>query len=162
MFIRKATVSDLPELHRIYAAARAYMRANGNPNQWGNSFPPEEVLLEGIQADQQYVICDEEGKPHAAFLFLEGKDPTYEVIREGHWLNDEPYGTFHRVGSDGEMKGCFKACLEYCRSKSRNLRADTHEDNKTMQHVLESNGFIRCGYIDTWDGTERIAYHRTE
>ena len=162
MFIRKATLSDVPELQRIYAAARAFMRENGNPTQWGNSFPQEDMLREGIEADRQYVICDDEGTPHGTFLFLEEPDPTYEVIRGGNWLNDEPYGTFHRVGSDGVLKGCFAAALAFCEDRFDNLRVDTHEDNKPMQHVLEKNGFVRCGYIDTWDGTERIAYHRVK
>ncbi len=33
--------------------------------------------------------------------------------------------------------------MEHCQS----LRADTHADNKIMQHLLEKNGFTRCGVI---------------
>ena len=40
------------------------------------------------------------------------------------------------------------------------LRADTHVDNKVMQHLLESEGFTRCGIIHVEDGTPRIAYQR--
>ena len=40
------------------------------------------------------------------------------------------------------------------------LRADTHADNKVMQHLLESEGFTRCGIIHVEDGTPRIAYQR--
>ena len=47
-------------------------------------------------------------------------------------------------------------CLEHCES----LRADTHADNKIMQHLLEKNGFTRCGIIHVADGTPRIAYQR--
>ena len=47
-------------------------------------------------------------------------------------------------------------CLEHCES----LRADTHADNKVMQHLLESEGFTRCGIIQVEDGTPRIAYQR--
>ena len=41
-----------------------------------------------------------------------------------------------------------------------NLKIDTHEDNVVMQHVLEKNGFERCGKIYTHDGTPRIAYQK--
>ena len=37
---------------------------------------------------------------------------------------------------------------------------DTHADNKVMQHLLESEGFTRCGIIHVEDGTPRIAYQR--
>lgn len=47
-------------------------------------------------------------------------------------------------------------CLEHCES----LRADTHEDNKIMQHLLEKNGFARCGIILADDGKPRIAYQK--
>lgn len=43
--------------------------------------------------------------------------------------------------------------------------ADTHPNNKAMQHVLESNGFARCGLIQLLDrpsDTTRIAYQRHE
>ena len=47
-------------------------------------------------------------------------------------------------------------CLEHCES----LRADTHADNKIMQHLLEENGFTKCGIIHVEDGTPRIAYQK--
>lgn len=47
------------------------------------------------------------------------------------------------------------------RGRGLPLRADTHADNKVMQHLLEKNGFVRCGNITLADGTSRIAYHCT-
>ena len=46
------------------------------------------------------------------------------------------------------------------RGKQKSLRADTHADNKIMQHLLEKNGFTRCGIIHVADGTPRIAYQK--
>ena len=45
---------------------------------------------------------------------------------------------------------------EHCQS----LRADTHADNKIMQHLLEKNGFTRCGIIHVADGSPRFAYQK--
>ena len=33
-----------------------------------------------------------------------GKDPTYDVIDQGAWLNEEPYATIHRLVSSGVEK----------------------------------------------------------
>ncbi len=44
---------------------------------------------------------------------------------------------------------------------SGSLRADTHADNKAMQHILEETGFTRCGVIiHVADGSPRFAYQR--
>ena len=40
------------------------------------------------------------------------------------------------------------------------VRIDTHRDNETMLHLIEKNGFIRCGIIIVDDGTERIAFQK--
>ena len=35
MVIRKATEKDFPKMMKIYANARDFMKAHGNPTQWG-------------------------------------------------------------------------------------------------------------------------------
>ena len=49
--------------------------------------------------------------------------------------------------------------MDYCRSQIDNVRADTHENNKTMQHLFEKYGFKKVGIIFLLNGEERIAYH---
>ena len=34
------------------------------------------------------------------------------------------------------------------------------DSNKIMQHLLEENGFTKCGIIHVEDGTPRIAYQK--
>ena len=41
--IRLAVPEDFTSLMSIYAYARSFMQETGNPNQWGNHFPPEEL-----------------------------------------------------------------------------------------------------------------------
>ena len=53
MKIRKAERKDLSDILRIYAYARAFMKANGNPDQWGNVYPSTEL----IQEDMEKGIC---------------------------------------------------------------------------------------------------------
>ncbi len=45
------------------------------------------------------------------------------------------------------MKGLFAKCVAFCEKKVPYLRADTHFDNHTMQHLLEKNSFERRGII---------------
>ena len=114
-------MDDLPVMLKIYQHARELMAANGNPTQWGNTFPREEVILDDIRQQRTMLLVDEaDGKERvlAQFALCTGEDPT-----------------------------------------------DTHPNNKAMQHVLESNGFARCGLIQLLDrptDTTRIAYQRHE
>ena len=156
--IRPATPADWNQITALYAAARDFMCATGNPRQWGTTHPPLSQLEEDIPAGHLFV-CEEEGQLLGVFAFILGIDPTYIEIEGGSWLNDQPYGTIHRICGDNVTKGVFGKCLDYCLTKTDNVRIDTHEDNKIMQHVLEKHGFQRCGIIYVFDGTPRLAYH---
>ena len=155
MVIRKAKFSDLL---KIYETAREYMRKTGNPDQWGTDKPKKELLEDDIQKEQLYVGEDDDGEIHFVFAFILGEDPTYSYIENGNWLSGEPYGTIHRIASDATVSGVVKTAVNYCRNTISNIRIDTHEKNKTMQHVLEKLGFTKCGIIYIEDGTPRIAY----
>ena len=106
--IRLAQREDLSAILAVYEAARRYMRENGNPTQWGESYPERAMLEEDIRRRQLYVD-EQEGAIHGAFAFILGEDPTYAYIEDGAWLNDAPYGTIHRVAGDGAVKGTFTA-----------------------------------------------------
>ncbi len=157
---RGAVRSDLDRILKIYAHARQAMADSGNPTQWGDSYPPQEMLEEDIDSNRLFVYVVN-GELEAVFAFILGADPTYKVIENGAWLNDTlPYGTIHRLASAGKRKGVASAVIEWCLEHCESLRADTHADNKIMQHLLEKNGFIRCGIIHVADGSPRIAYQR--
>ena len=158
--IRPATFTDLDRLMEIFEAARRFMESTGNPNQWINGYPQRALIAEEISQEHCYVCQDEEGKTIGTFCFVPSPDPNYACIEDGEWLNDAPYHVIHRLASDGSEKGIFKACIDWCALQDTNLRADTHADNKVMQHLLEKNGFIRCGIIYVSNGTPRIAYQR--
>ena len=139
MNIRKATPVDLCRLMKIFDAARRFMAKTGNPNQWINGYPQRELIADEISRGDCYVCENKEGKAIGTF---------------------EPYHVIHRIASDGSEKGIFQACVNWCALHDSNLRADTHADNKVMQHLLEQNGFTRCGIIYVANGTPRIAYQR--
>lgn len=158
--IRKARTEDMSRLIEIYGYARAFMASVGNASQWGDGYPLPSLLEEDIGQGRLYVYCDEEDVPHGVFAFILGDDPSYGVI-DGAWLNGHPYGTIHRLAGDGTVPGLFRTCLDFCLSIIPDIRADTHHNNKIMQHLLEKNGFVRCGEIKLDKKEEdplRIAY----
>lgn len=154
-----ATEADLPRILEIYDIAKAYMRANGNPNQWNGAYPDSETLRTDIEKQWLYVY-KKDGRIHGVFMLLLEEEPTYAYIEDGSWREETPYGTIHRLAGDGEVKGLFDKCVAFCESKVKYLRADTHFDNHTMQHLLEKNGFERRGIIYLKNGDSRIAYQK--
>lgn len=159
METRKATEADIPEIRRVYDAARQYMRSNGNASQWVNGYPSDAHIAADIDNGVCHVITDAAGSVVGAFAFILGDDPTYTDI-DGCWLDDSPYGTIHRIGSDGTSSGVMKCCLDYCFSKINNIRIDTHACNSKMLELMQRFGFTRCGIIICQDGTPREAFQR--
>lgn len=154
-----AKETDLPRILEIYDIARAYMRANGNPNQWNGAYPDPETLRTDIEKQRLYVY-KKDGRIHGVFMLLLEEEPTYAYIEDGSWREETPYGTIHRLAGDGEVKGLFAKCVAFCEGRVKYLRADTHFDNHTMQHLLEKNGFERRGIIYLKNGDPRIAYQK--
>ena len=157
--IVQATEEDLPRILEIYEIAKAYMRASGNPNQWNGTYPDPETLRTDIEKQRLYVY-KKDGSIHGVFMLLLEEEPTYAYIEDGSFREETPYGTIHRLAGDGEVKGLFAKCVAFCESKVKYLRADTHFDNHTMQHLLEKNGFERRGIIYLKNGDPRIAYQK--
>ena len=96
--------------------------------------------------------------------YAPAEDPTYHHI-DGAWLDDDSYVTIHRIASSGLVKHAARDCIAWALKHYGNVRADTHPNNKAMQHVLETSGFARCGLIQLLDrptDTTRIAYQRHE
>ena len=104
MKIRKSVFDDLNEILAIYAYARDQMRRSGNPDQWGTDRPSADVVKNDIQTGCSYVITDPAAHDIVGvFAFLTGDEPTYQTIENGSWLNHEPYGTIHRIPSNGKI-----------------------------------------------------------
>ncbi len=165
---RQANDNDFDAIQAIFARARRLMSENGNPSQWGSVYPLTETVKEDLHEHRTMLLVDNERQDKqerilAVFSVCEGEDPTYGTITDGHWLNDEPYVALHRVASAGVAKGVSHDCMAWVTKRYKNVRGDTHEHNKAMQHVFESAGFKRCGIIHLTNHrvgeAERIAYH---
>ena len=154
--IRLAENGDLPKIMLIFEKARQVMRKSGNLYQWVNGYPSEEIITDDIRQGCFYVE-EFNGAITGCFAFIVGPEPTYRKIN-GKWLDDRPYGTIHRLASSGDIGGVADRCFRFCQTIIPNLRADTHEKNVLMQHLLLRFGFRYCGIIWVADGSERLAY----
>ena len=68
---RGARRSDLEQILEIYAHARKAMADSGNPTQWGDSYPPQEMLEEDIDSNRLFVYTVN-GCLEAVFAFILG------------------------------------------------------------------------------------------
>ncbi len=151
--------SRIEETMKIYAGARRFMANHGNPGQWGDGYPPRDLIEHDI-AEKCAYACMAGERIAAVFYYREGQDPTYREIFEGRWLNDLPYGVVHRIASAGIVRGAGAFCLDWAFARCGNLRIDTHRDNLVMQSLLAGKGFTRCGIIYLPGGKERLAYQK--
>lgn len=162
MIIGKTKIEDIEKVMSIYARARKFMADNGNYIQWGpTKWPPEDLVRADIAAGKSYV-CEDDGKIVGVFYYDYGKDidRTYDVIEEGSWLSDEPYGVVHRIASDG-TPGVGSFCINWAFERSGHLRMDTHDSNVPMNNLLRKLGFKFTGIIHVVeDNYPRNAYER--
>ena len=160
MIIRTATLGDLPAIMAVLKAGRGIMLASGNLHQWPEGYPTEEMVRRDLGPGFGKVM-EENGRVVAYFACIPSPDPTYAIIYEGRWLdNERPYYVVHRIASFPEVHGVFKAMMAYLDGITDNIRIDTHRDNKIMQHNLAKYGFAYCGIIHIASGAERLAYQR--
>ena len=169
--IQKELLEEIADLHGVPAGAYN-IRANGAAaarNTTANidivskeDKPGIDIIIKpGTKKESVHipVVISQTGLTDLVYNdFHIGDDSTYQVIDNGHWLSDEPYGTIHRIAGDGTIHGVLEIAVNYCKKQISHLRIDTHHDNKIMQHVIEKNGFKKCGIIYVKDGSERIAY----
>ena len=162
MEIRKGRPEDLETVMALYADARRFMVATGNPWQWAaRNWPPRELIGQDIARGKCHV-CENDGEILAVFFYDYGYriDPCYDVIEQGGWANDQPYGVVHRIAAKAGS-GAGKYCINWAFDQCGHLRIDTHDDNKVMQRTLVKLGFEKRGIIYVReDNDPRIAFEK--
>ena len=158
MVIRQGTTEDLPAIFKIYDRARKFMAEQGNPDQWGNHWPPEDLITEDVEKGFSYVaVEDGEVLGVCHYRFGENAEENYRVI-DGAWIRDGAYGVVHRLAALKSGTGAGEALVRWAVERSGHLRIDTHRKNVPMQTLLKKLGFTYCGIIRVGDGTERHAF----
>ena len=159
MQIRKSNLKDLEGIIKIYESARKYMRENGNPDQWGNTYPDEKIILMDIENNHHF-LCVDGNRLLGCFAFIAGDDPTYNRIVKGKWPDNKPYSVIHRIAVLEHDRGIGSTCIGWCLNQHNNIRIDTHKDNIPMQRLLNKIGFKYCGIIYNSWGDERLAFQK--
>lgn len=67
--IRRAVPSDLPDILEIYAIARRFMAQAGNPDQWRDVYPPEDLVQDDIRQGFCHV-CVLDGRIQGVFAAM--------------------------------------------------------------------------------------------
>lgn len=161
MLIRKTRPEDIEAIGEIYRNAKAFMRSQGNADQWSSGYPNEESATQDMRAGIGYV-CEHEGEVVAVFAYDEAEEPTYNKIYEGKWLDGEKYAYIHRIAVKRQGLGIVGFCFAECFRRYPNLKIDTHRDNIPMQRALARAGFLYCGVIYLENGEERLAYQKNK
>ena len=158
--IRAASPSDFADIMSVLTAAKEIMRQSGNLHQWVDGYPSEAAITNDMEKNGAFVVEDD-GRVVGYFAYLPSPEPTYSKIFEGKWLDDtQPYHVVHRIGSYPDVHGIFSAIMDFCFSHEKNIRIDTHRDNKIMRHNILKHGFTYCGIIYLLSGDERLAYQK--
>lgn len=165
MELRKAQVDDIPKIMIIIRDAQAFLKQQGI-DQWQNNYPNLETISNDVQNDHGYVLIVD-NRILAYGAIINGIEPTYAVIEDGAWLNDDPYIVVHRLAVDSAHRGqkiasCFIAETIKLAKKwgVYNLRIDTHRDNLIMQKMIINNEFNYCGVIYLASKDQRLAYQK--
>lgn len=130
--------------------------------QWTEDYPSAELIGQDVREGSGYLMKID-GEP-AAYMFLSfDDDPAYQPP-ECAWSADVPYVAVHRIAFARRFAGrglsgaAFALIRDLCREKGVScIRIDTDKKNQRMQHVLEKNGFVRCGYV-LFEGDKKLAY----
>lgn len=111
---RGAVRGDLPQILKIYAHARAVMKASGNPTQWGDNFPPQELLEEDIDSNRLFLYVVN-GQIEAVFAFILGADPPTLPLRTASgWTIPCPMARCTSgIGRKAQGRGIGSAGLEH-------------------------------------------------
>jgi len=160
--IRRAEEKDILFITEIIQQAKDYFVQNGIPQWQTRGYPDASDVRKDIHNQGAYVAVDENIVCGYCFICAM-KDRNYNFI-EGKWLNDLPYVVMHRICIRREDKGKRIASMFVATAEQmgNNLRADTHEKNRSMRKMLENNGFTKCGTIYVEDGTPRVAYQKVK
>lgn len=158
MEVRLATKQDIDAVCHIYEAAKQFMATHGNPDQWPGEYPGLREAKGDVRRGTLMVAVNDSGEVVGCFDF-EGGDIVDYLRIDGAWLNKFPYYSIHRMAVLRQGEGIGGAMLDWICKAANNVRVDTHEDNKPMQALLESRGFVRCGTVHLRHVGDRIAYH---
>src|SRR5690606_36497767 len=165
MTFRKATEHDLDSIMMIIGQAQAYFREN-RINQWQNDYPYVDIIKADIEKGYTTVVLIEVKIVAKACITIDGKR-YYERTYDTKCILYCNYVVNQRLAFDQDYK-CTGLAIKFikiveqmCLDKGvKSIRVVTHENNVSMQKVLQKNNFTHCGHILVSNGEKRIAFEK--
>lgn len=165
MEFRKAVEEDINIIMNIIKQAQAYFREK-EINQWQNNYPNEEIITNDIKNKNSYVLLENDNIIGTVAVTFDG-EKNYECIYGGKWISNHEYAVIHRIAVDTKYKGLGLASIiiknieEICLNRGiHSIKVDTHQENVSMQKLLQKNKFQHCGIIYLEDKSKRIAFEK--
>ena len=162
---RKGEERDLEQIMELVADAQNWFREQ-EIDQWQDGYPTRELILSDVLGGNNYIVEYNCVAVATAVISFAG-EPTYSEIKGKGWLNDEPYAVVHRIAVSDKhrRKGIAKEILhfteELCAERGiKDIRIDTHCDNKAMRALLKKMRYTHCGRITLTSGAYREAYQK--
>ena len=158
-------MGDVDAVMTLVADAQNWFRSQGI-DQWQDGYPTRSIIENDISQDYSYVV-EYNGVVVATFAVAFDGEPTYATIERGEWPNENDYAVVHRIMVSDTMrrKGVAREILSFverlCEERGvRDIRIDTHRDNRAMLAMLKKCGYSRCGRITLQSGAKREALHK--
>ena len=165
MEFRKTIKTDIDSVMNIIRQAQEYFKIQGI-NQWQDNYPNPDVINSDIAKGESYVLLKDDNIVATAAISFDG-EKTYESIYEGKWITNNKFAVIHRIAVDNNYKGLglsskiIKYVEELCLNKDvYSIKIDTHEENISMQKLLEKNDFKYCGIIYLADKSKRVGFEK--
>jgi len=150
MFIRRATLTDIPNILQLIAEVVPVMIASGNL-QWDNNYPNADVFTNDIDQNQLWVA---EVNHQIAGVSAITTDQEAEYEKVG-WDISEPAIVTHRLAVSTHFRGLgiAAALLQQAEKEAlsqniKTLRIDTNTRNQATQKLFPKLGYILAGEID--------------
>lgn len=160
---RMADEIDRESILEIYLEGSKALKDDG-VDQWQGKYVPSFEDIDAHLGVDLYVLEYHKTIVSTACL-VEGVDEDYENI-SGKWNTSIPYLSIHKVATSNRYKkqsfGKKMMCYidNFAKRKKRDLRIDTHKDNKKMRNFILSCGYEYTGEVVLQGELERLGYDK--
>ncbi len=151
MMIRKAEISDLENIMKMYNSCVGGMLKNGI-DQWDETYPNAEIIAEDLELGT-YFVAEVDGQIVGGINIDRQQDPTYLDI---NWQDDSnQFLVVHRLGVKTENwgDGIGKALMIFTEQLVKetdlsSIRLDTYSGNPKAMNFYLRLGYNELGTID--------------
>lgn len=160
---RMADETDRESILEIYLEGSKALKDDG-VDQWQGKYVPSFEDIDAHLGVDLYVLEYHKTIVSTACL-VEGVDEDYENI-SGKWNTSIPYLSIHKVATSNRYKkqsfGKKMMCYidNFAKRKKRDLRIDTHKDNKKMRNFILSCGYKYTGEVVLQGELKRLGYDK--